>query len=218
MSVSDQAGDRRGRGVIERAIVAAFPFLAGTVALAPALLLVPKRDDPLLVFTVHLTLLVALGLAVTLRIAHLGDEEWFAGFPGWSTQRRSFLGAAVLVVVSTGLVGLVSLATSAALRFDPSLQFLQLLSALDIAWAGAAIVVAVRWLRGRRAAAVAGVALGVVCVWSVWNYLRVVGFTEDGGWLVDAGRMMQLVLPFDMAAAAIAVALLVVAVRRRAQG
>jgi hypothetical protein len=204
------------RGVIERAVVAAFPYLAGGVAIAPLLLAVPEPADPLVLFSLHLSALVGLGLAVTVRIAPLGDEAWFGGFGEWSPLRRTLLAATVLVVIPTGLVALVALATSAALRFDPSLQFLQLLSALDIAWAGAAIVIAVRWLRGTAAAIAAGVALGVVCVGSVWNYLRVVGFSADGGWLVDGRRMMQLVLPFDMAAAAVAVVLLVAAARRRA--
>lgn len=206
----------RQRGVIERALVAAFPFLLVPVAVAPLLLVIPQPADPLPLFSLHLSLLVGLGLVVTLRIAPLGDGAWFEGFEGWSSRRRTFLSAVVLVVIPTGLVALVCLPSVAALRLDPSLQFLQVLSALDITWAGAAIVVAVRWLRGRGAAVAAGVALGVICVWSVWNYLRVVGFTPDGGWLVDGGRMMQLVLPFDMAAAAVAVTLLVVAVRRRA--
>lgn len=176
----------------------------------------PRPADPLLLFTVHLSLLVGLELVVTLRIAPLGDEEWFAGFVEWSVRRRTFLAAVVLVVIPTGVVALVTLATAAALRFDPSLQFLQLLPALDIVWAGAALVIGVGWLRGRSAALAAGIILAVACVWSVWNYLRVVGFSSDGGWLVDRGEMMRLVLPFDMIAAAVAVTVLVVAVRRRA--
>lgn len=178
--------------------------------------MVPQPSDPLLLFSLHLALLVSLGLVVTLRIAPLGDEPWFGAFDEWSLRRRTYLSAVVLIVIPTGVVALVCLATAAALRFDPSLQFLQLLSALDTAWAGAAIFIAVRWLRGTGAAIAASIALGVVCVWSVWNYLRVVGFAPGGGWLVDGGRMMQLVLPFDMAAAAVAVPLLVAAVRRRA--
>jgi hypothetical protein len=215
MSTTPSSGPALRRGVIERAVVAAFPFLVGGVLVAPLLLAVSQQDDPLFLFTLQLAALVTLGLAVTLQIAYLADEEWFTGFDGWTQRRRLFLAAVVMIVIPTGLVGLVSLATSAALRFDPSLQFLQLLSALDIAWAGAAIVLAVRWLRGWGASVAAGVVLGAVCVWSVWNYLRIVGFSADGGWLVDGGRMMQLVLPVDMAAAAVAVALLVVAVRRR---
>lgn|GEM_PF-1673777 len=200
---------------IERAVVAAFPFLIGGVVAAPVLLVVPQAAEPLLLFTLHLAALVGLGLGVTLRIAALADAPWFTGHTWWSARRRTFLAAVVLVVVSTGVVGLVSLATAAALRLDPSLQFLQLLSALDIAWAGAAIVLAVRWLRGRGSSVAAGIVLGGVCVWSVWNYLRIVGFGPGGGWRVDGAKMMQLVLPVDMAAAAVAVSLLVVAVRRR---
>jgi hypothetical protein len=115
-----------------------------------------------------------------------------------------------LVVVVTGLIGLVTLATSAALRLEPSLQFLQLLSALDIAWAGAAVMIGAYRLWGRGAALVGGGVLGVFCVWSIWNYLHIVGFTDAGGWLVEGGQVMRLVLPFDMMAAGVAVTLLVV--------
>ncbi|NIR60829.1 MAG: hypothetical protein GWO02_15625 [Gammaproteobacteria bacterium] len=121
----------------------------------------------------------------------------------------------MLVVLPTGVVALVTLASSAALRFDPSLQFLQLLSALDIAWAGAALMIGTRWLWGRIAAFFAGGMLGILCVLSVWNYLRVVGFGPDGAWAVRAGEMMTLILPFDTAAAVMAIASLGAGIRRR---
>ena len=55
----------------------------------------------------------------------------------------------VAIVIVTGVTALVTLATTAALRFEPSLQFLQLLSALDIAWVVAGTTLAVRSLWGR---------------------------------------------------------------------
>ena len=117
------------------------------------------------------------------------------------------------MVIVTGVIGLVTLATSGSLRFQPSLQFLQLLSALDIAWAGAAIVFGVwrRW--GRTAAIWGGVALGVACVASIWNYLRIVGLGGDGGWAVDGGELMRLVIPSDVMAATVAIVLLWVGMR-----
>lgn len=117
-------------------------------------------------------------------------------------------GAAVVVVLATGATALATLATSAALRYQPSLQFLQLLSAMDIAWAGAALYLGVRWWKGEVAARVAAVALGVFCLWSLWNYLSFVGLAADGGWLVDGEQMMRRIIPYDMAAAVVAVAAL----------
>lgn len=203
------------RTVMEQAVVRAFPYLAAGVLASPLLLLVSAQPEPLALFAAQLSALVALGLAVTMRIAPLADREWFTGFERWSVGRRTFLGAVVLVVIPTGVTALVTLASSAALRFPPSLQFLQLLSALDIAWAAAALMLGVRWLWGMRVAIATGVMLGVVCVASVWNYLRVVGFGPDGEWIVDGGRMIQLVLPVDAVAAIVALSALVVGARRR---
>jgi hypothetical protein len=202
-----------GRGVVEQVVVAAFPFLAVGLVAALPLMAVPATVSLLGIFTAQLSALVALGLAVTLRIARFADEPWFVGF-GWTGTGRRLGAAAVLVVVSTGVVALVTLATSAALRLDPSLQFLQLLSALDIAWAAAALYVGVRYLADGRRALAAAIVLGVGCVASVWNYLRVVGFGSSGEWIVDGGELMRLVLPFDMVAAAIAIATVVAGARR----
>ena len=44
-----------------------------------------------------------------------------------------------------------------------------------------------------------------MCVWSIWRYLDQVGFTDSGGWLVDADALNRLVFPLDMAAAVIAI-------------
>lgn len=194
-------------------MVLALPWLAGALALAPLLLFVPSQPDPLGIFTVQLLALVALGVGVTIRIAPLADGGWFRDTQ-WTDALRRFGGVVVLVVIATGVVALVTLATAAALRFDPSLQFLQLLSALDIAWAAAALYLGVRWWRGVRAARLAAVTLAALCLVSVWNYLRVVGFGPDGEWVVDGGQLLRLVLPFDMAAAVMAVGSVVVGLRR----
>jgi len=205
-------------GVIEAALVLAFPLLVAGLVVSPLLLLVPWSAEPLGAFIAQLATLVALGLAVSWRVAPVSDRAWFSGYVGWSLRGRTIFGAVVLIVIPTGLVGLVTLASSAALRFPPSLQYLQLLSALDIAWAAAALMIGVRWLRGDRAALAAGVTLAVACVVSVWNYLRVVGFAPDGGWLVDGTRLMQLVLPFDTVAALVAVIVLLRGLSKRTRG
>jgi hypothetical protein len=85
---------------------------------------------------------------------------------------------------------------------------------MDIAWASAAAFGGSYRLWSLRGAVVAGVAVGVGCIVSIWNYLRVVGFAPDGGWLVDGAELMRLVIPFDMLAAVVAGVLLVRGSRR----
>lgn len=130
--------------------------------------------------------------------------------------RRVAAGASI-VALTTGVVALTTLASSAALRYEPSMQFLQLLSALDIAWATAATFVGVSWLWSRRAGAAAAAAVGALCIWSIWNYLRIVGFAPGGGWIVDGASLFRYVLPYDMAAAVVAVTAVVLGARRRAR-
>lgn len=194
---------------LEAAVLAGFPYLVGGLLVAIPLLFVPDTWDVFPTFVIQLAGLVLLGLVVTTRLLGFTTSAWYQ-FTGWSERAMRLAGDVSLVVLVTGLVGLVTLATSAALRLEPSLQFLQLLSALDIAWAGAAIMIGAYRLWGRRAALVGGSLLGIFCVWSIWNYLNVVGFTNDDGWLLEGGQVMRLVLPFDMMAAVVAITLLVV--------
>jgi hypothetical protein len=121
-----------------------------------------------------------------------------------------------VVALTTGAVALVTLASSAALRFQPSAQFLQLLSAIDIAWVTAGVLIGVTWLTDRRAGMVAAVMVAAVCVWSIWSYLDAVGFAPDGGWVVDRAALMRHVLPFDVVSAVMAVSTLVLGARKRA--
>jgi hypothetical protein len=187
----------------ERAIVATFAWMtAGTAAAIPALV-VPAPDDPLLTVTVQLVLLVGFSLALVFHLAPLGDRPWF-GDLGLGPGGRQALTWGAIVVMVTGATGLVTLATSAGLRYDPSLQFLQMLSSLDIAWAAAALVLGLRGRFGARVGVVGGLLLGVVCVWAIWRYLDIVGFTADGGWLLRASELNRLVLPYDMGAAVLA--------------
>ena len=151
---------------------------------------------------VHLGALVAVGLAVTWDLDRYLGGSWFESAAPFSHR---FGSAASQVALATGVVALITLSSSAALRYEPSLQFLQLLSALDIAWAAAATMIGWTWLRGRGAGLVAGVVVGVFCTWSIWRYVDAVGFTAQGGWLVDGSALWLYVLPYDMAAAVVAV-------------
>ncbi len=198
---------------VETAILRAAPYLFGGVGAALPLLLVPTDSSRLVVVTTHLSILVAMALVVALRLAPLVELSWFVD-RSWSPTRRRLAAAAVLIAIVTLVIGLVTLVTSAALRLQPSLQFLQLLSALDIAWAVAALVIGLRLLAGRTAAVIGGLALDIVCVAALWNYLRVVGFEADGGWLLDGARLMRLVIPADMVAAVIALVVLALGLRR----
>lgn len=184
---------------------------AGWVALPLLALPVPPIDSLLPVTTAHLAVLVSLGLVVSWDLARSLEEGWFA----WLSPVGGRLASAILIVALTvGVVALLTLASSAALRLAPSLQFLQLLSAVDIAWVAGATLIGLRWRLGRRAGVVAGLVVAVVCIWSIWNYLRIVGFAPDGGWQVDAGALFRYVLPYDLAAAVLAVASLVSGARK----
>ena len=192
---------------LERALVLTVRWVVPVLAASVLLLAVPRPDDPFVPSIVHLAVLVLFGIALAVHLAHLVDlDGWF---PAWQPGRRRLAAAATLVALDTGAVALLTLASSAALRFDPSLQFLQLLSALDIAWAGAAISIGAYLKWGTRTAAwIGGVVLGVFCVFSIWRYLDIVGFAADGGWKVSGSDLMKYVIPFDMAAAVVAVAML----------
>jgi hypothetical protein len=194
-------------------VVIAFPFLTAGLVATPVLLLVPAGGSRFLLSIAHLSAVVALGFWLAMALAPLARAEWFAD-RSWAPARRRLAGETALVVVVTGTVALVTLASSAALRLQPSLQFLQLLSALDIAWAAGAVIVGGHLLWSRRTAGFAGLVVGVLCVLSIWNYLRVVGFTADDGWLLDGGELMKLVIPFDMAVAVVAIGVLLAASRR----
>ncbi|MEE8456919.1 MAG: hypothetical protein V3S28_02615 [Acidimicrobiia bacterium] len=201
---------------IERALLTTVPWLVGGLILSLPLLFVDVGGDPLLAFTVQLTVLVGFGLVLANVVASFGTADWFTG-ASWSIGVRLIAGGVGLVVLVTGAVGLVALASSAALRYDPSTQFLQLISALDIAWVGAAITIGAYRAWGRGWAVFGGAAIGVVCVWSIWNYLGHVGFGPDGGWIVSAPDLMRFVLPYDTVAAIVSVSIFIIGVRAKAQ-
>ena len=200
---------------MERAVLATVPFLAIGLVVSVPLILVPWSPPPFTIVIVHLAALVVLGLVAALRLMPLAGNDWFRGQP-WSPFWRLAASGISVVFLVTGMVGLVTLASSAALRYPPSLQFLQLLSALDIAWAGAALVIGIYRAWRLPAAATAGTVLAIICVWSIWRYLDVVGFGPEGEWIVDSAALARYVLPFDVLAAVIAVGAFVFGTRRQA--
>ncbi len=200
---------------MERAVLATVPFLGFGLLVSLPLLFVRWSPPPLVLVLVHLTVLVLLGFAASLRLAPLAGPDWFRG-QIWPPYGRSLASSVSIVFLVTGLVGLAAIASSAALRYPPSLQFLQLLSALDIAWAGATLVVGVYRAWRMLAAIAAGLMLTVICIWSIWWYLDGVGFGPNGEWIVDASYLMQRVLPFDIAAAVMAIGALLYGTHRQA--
>ncbi|MEA3510797.1 MAG: hypothetical protein U9R51_05110 [Actinomycetota bacterium] len=200
---------------MERAVLATVPFLAiGLIASVP-LLFVRWSSPPLTIVIVHLAALVLLGLVAVIRLAPMAGNDWFNG-QSWPPFWRLTASGISAVFLATGMVGLVTLASSAALRYPPSLQFLQLLSALDIAWAGAALVIGVYRAWRLPAAVTAGIVLAIICVWSIWRYLDVVGFGPAGEWMVDSAALAKYVLPFDVAAAVMAIVAFVFGTHRQA--
>lgn len=199
---------------IERALLRTVPWLVAGLVMSLPLLLIDVSDEPLGWFIAQLGLLVVFGIALSISIMVYGDEPWFIG-TSWSGAVREAASGVGLIVLVTGTVGLVTLASSAALRFDPSTQFLQLLSALDIAWAGAALVIGVHRAASRRWAISAAGVLGIVCVWSIWSYLSAVGFGPNGAWIVSGSDLMRYVLPFDVVAAVMAITAFLIGVRAR---
>ncbi len=192
------------RSGLEASLAGAMRWAIGGSAIGAAGLLIPVLGSGNLTVAllIHLGLLVGFGLVVSCRIFRYVELDWFQGL----SQFRSRLSAGVSqVALVTGAVALVTLSSSAALRYEPSLQFLQLLSALDIAWAATATMIGWSWIRGRGAGIAAGLIVGGLCTWSIWRYLNVVGFTATGGWLVDGAALWQYVLPYDMAAAVVAI-------------
>ena len=197
---------------IERALLRVVPFLIGGLVASVPLLAVTPGDSPLGWFIAQLVVLVAIGHAMTITVMNLGDEPWFEAM-SWGPVTGSIVSGIGLVVLVTGTVGLITLASSAALGFDPSLQFLQLLSALDIAWAGAALTIGVYRAFSRGWAIAAGSMLGIICIWSIWNYLSIVGFGPGGSWIVSGSDLARYVIPFDIVAALLAVVFFLVGVR-----
>jgi hypothetical protein len=195
---------------MERALMDAVRRLLPALAASGLLLAVPAPGGSLAWVMAHLASVVIFGLVLTMALSRYLAATWFSDL-GAIAQRLAVAGS--LVLFATGTVALVTLASSAALRLEPSLQFLQLLSALDIAWAAGATALGLGMLAGRAAGWLGGSVVVAICLWSVWRYLDVVGFTPAGGWLVDGRAMWTYILPYDMGAALIAVGSLIAGAR-----
>jgi len=201
-------------GSLEGAVYEAFPYLLDGLGVAALGLLVPISVRIGFRFGAQLILLVMLALFLADRVLPMADTPWFAD-RGLSPQRQFMATGLGVIIIVTGVVGLVTLASSAALRFQPSTQFLQLLSALDIAWAASTVMVALYWLRGRWAALVGGTVVAVLSIATVFRYLDAVRFSTPGRWRLDGGELWTYVIPYDMAIAVTAIGLFVFAARRR---
>lgn len=199
----------------ERALAATLLWMTvGSAAAIPGLV-VPQPDDPLATFTIHLALLAVFAVALTFRLAPLADEPWFAGLGVGHRARRALTWVGIVVMVM-GATALVAIATSAALRYAPSLQFLQMLSALGLAWATSAIALGARRRLGAGSAVGAAALLGAVSVWVIWRYLGTVGFDVEGGWLLRASDLKRLVLPHALVGAVVTTAVFSAGVGREA--
>lgn len=197
----------------ERALATALRWMIFGAALALPLLAVDVADHVIAISTWHLAAVVVFEVALALTLAPVADDAgWFSNL---GEPLRSWAAAGAVIALVTGAAALVTLASSAALRFDPSMQFLQLLSALDIAWVVAAAAIGARRRWGSAAATGTAVAIGVFCVWAIWRYLDTVGVGAGGEWVVDGGELMRLVIPNDMIAAVVALTLLAVGTRYR---
>lgn len=171
----------------------------------------PMPNAGLFEYTIaHLAILQIATFAFAIEMSSLTDQHWFH-----SLRRPWLAGVASLVAGVVGFSSLLTLASSAAAGYEPSLQFLQLLSSMDIAWVVAGLYIGSRSLTGNRVALVAGSALLVACVVSLAVYLTVVGFAPDGGWHVDGSQMWRIVIPSDVMAAVVTTSVLSVASRRQ---
>ena len=48
----------------------------------------------------------------------------------------------------------------------------------------------------------------IACVASIAAYLNVVGFTDQGGWLLDGGKLVRIVISADTVTAIVSIAVL----------
>lgn len=182
------------------------------LSLIAGLLPAPDGNGLLQYTLIHLTILQIATFLFAIEMSSMTDDPWF------SPVKHSWLASsASLVAAVVGFSALLTLATSAAARYDPSLQFLQLLSSLDIAWVVTALFLGSRMLWSKPLALTLASALIAICVWSIAVYLNSVGFTSAGGWLVDWGEMMRIIIPTDTVAAVVAIAALLGASRRADQ-
>ncbi|NNL47294.1 MAG: hypothetical protein HKO76_02910 [Acidimicrobiia bacterium] len=164
---------------------------------------------------VQLGLIALWGVALSARLVSgvaSSDHLWF---PTLSASARRLSTAVGMIGLSTFGTMLVTLASSAALRWHPSTQFLQLISTADIAWVVAGVMVGLAMRTAKRVWLPTGIAVAAICTWSMYRYLSAVGFGPEGEWIVRATELWRLIIPFDIAAAAMALVAVWYGIRAR---
>lgn len=167
-----------------------------------SLVLVEEPTGLLTVAILHLSAIVALCFALTVSLRDATDS--IAAGRSSTTWTHFSRGAAVVAII-TGVAVVVTLVSSSAIGYEVSLQYLLVLSAIDIAWVVAATYFGLRWRFGEVGGITGGSLIAIMCVWTIWRYVDQIGFTDSGGWLVDTEALNRLVFPFDVAAAVVAV-------------
>ena len=192
---------------IEVTLLRSLPWLFGGLLAALLALLgrKPLTAGPrIIVFTVHLSAMLGLVLVASLTLAPLTSAAWFQGSGLSEVSRQIASGVFATLLLTTG-IAIVSIASSAALGYPPSLSYLQLLSAADAGMATAGVAIGLSWMAGPVVTSIGALLMAAVCVWSIWCYLDKVGFTDEGGWLVDRQALWRYVYPFDLAALALVI-------------
>jgi hypothetical protein len=197
----------------ERALIRCVVWATTGAAAALPLLVVPEPGDPTTTLMIHLAALSGFGVALAFHLAPLADGEWFVGTGSGPIVRRG-AAAGLLVAAAVVSTGVVAVATAAALRFDASVQFLQMLAAVGITAVAGSAGLGVRRLAGRGAAATVAMGTAALCIWSLWRYLDLVGFGADGGWVVDGAQIRRTMLPVFLGSGFGALVVFVVAVGR----
>ena len=177
----------------------------GAAAAIPVLVL-PQPDDPLFTAVVQLAIIAVYAVAMTLHLAALGDAPWFDGLAIGGRARRG-LTWVMLVADVAGASAVTALATSAALRYQPSVQLLQLVSVIVVGVVVSASALGTRRRWGGAPALAMAAVLGAVLVWVMWRHLDTVGSTASGGWRVDGSVVRETVVPYVAGAVVVAGAL-----------
>lgn len=184
---------------------------AGAAFALPVLFL-PEPGDPLPTASIQLALILLFGLSLTFHLAPLADVPWFAGLEMGEVGRLA-LSWIVLISAVAVACGIAMGATSIAFRYDPSLQYLQLLAAVGLSATMSAIALGARRRLGPATALWAACLAGAACVFGLWRHLGDTGVGADGAWVIDGPGLMRLVIPYVLGAIVIAIALFSAGVR-----